>query len=399
MKMFSTEKKIIDFFQKNIILFLIIFATFAGMIMRWNGMKYASVDYNFHLKLWWDKISISGLSSQVGDYNIPYQTIIAILTRLPFDSLVSYKLFSIFFDILLSISSALMVYELSNHSKIKAFFAYITVFCSLNVVFNSAYWAQCDSVYSCFIILSLYFLLKNKNTLSFIFLGVAFAFKLQTIFIFPFFVLYYVITKKYSILNFLIIPAVDIIMCLPAIIFFKRPFADVFGIYVHQTGEYKVLSMNFPNLYVLFGNVMTYGDFVFLAIALTFLILFAFFSFLIIKKLNFDETENFLAIAAWSVWTVVMFLPSMHERYSYLLDILCIIIAFVLFKKGYLFLAVFCNFTSLRGVCSFLFISDFLDIKFLSIMYLSVYIIFTIYLVHSVITKSIEEKACRDNLL
>ncbi|MBQ2444174.1 MAG: hypothetical protein II501_02710, partial [Clostridia bacterium] len=151
MKAFEFEKKIVDFVKKNIVWFFLVFATFAGIIMRYNGMKYASADYNFHLRIWWDEISVSGLSNQVGDYNIPYQTIIFILVHLPFNSLVSYKLLSIFFDIILSVSSALFVYELSHHSKIKASFAYVAVFCSLNVVFNSAYWAQCDSIYSCFI--------------------------------------------------------------------------------------------------------------------------------------------------------------------------------------------------------------------------------------------------------
>ena len=391
MKAFEFEKKIVDFVKKNIVWFFLVFATFAGIIMRYNGMKYASADYNFHLRIWWDEISVSGLSNQVGDYNIPYQTIIFILVHLPFNSLVSYKLLSIFFDIILSVSSALFVYELSHHSKIKASFAYVAVFCSLNVVFNSAYWAQCDSIYSCFIVLSLYFLFKNKNTLSFIFLGIAFAFKLQTVFIFPFFVFHYFNTQKYSVLNFLIIPVIDIIMCLPTIVFFKRSFADIWRVYVNQTVEYKELSINFPNLYVFFGKVITYEDFAFLAIALTFLILVAFFSFLIIKNFDFYRIENFLAIAVWSVWTVILFLPSMHERYSYLLDILCIISAFVLLKKGYVFLAIFCNFASLRGICKFLFCSDFIDINIMALIYLSAYVIFTLKLLYNY-NKPVKEK-------
>ena len=39
--------------------------------------------------------------------------------------------------------------------------------------------------------------------------------------------------------------------------------------------------------------------------------------------------ENTLNIAIWSVWTCVMFLPNMHERYAFFLNILVLIAAVV----------------------------------------------------------------------
>lgn len=65
--------------------------------------------------------------------------------------------------------------------------------------------------------------------------------------------------KEISILHFFIIPAVDVIMCLPAIIM-GRPFIDIITIYAEQTDYGKLIQMNCPNFYALIcdGNDMTY---------------------------------------------------------------------------------------------------------------------------------------------
>lgn len=91
------------------------------------------------------------------------------------------------------------------------------------------------------------------------FIGIAFAFKLQTVFIIPVLLYYWISTKKISILHFFIIPAVDVIMCLPAIIM-GRPFIDIITIYAEQTDYGKLIQMNCPNFYALIcdGNDMTY---------------------------------------------------------------------------------------------------------------------------------------------
>ena len=38
---------------------------------------------------------------------------------------------------------------------------------------------------------------------------------------------------------------------------------------------------------------------------------------------------DYYAIAAWFVWTMVLFLPSMHDRYAYPLDIMLFLVGFI----------------------------------------------------------------------
>ena len=225
-------------------------------------------------------------------------------------------------------------------------------------------------------------------------LGIAFSFKLQAVFILPVFLFYYVCTRKTSILHFLIIPAVDFVMCLPAIILGRNPL-DIITIYAEQTDYGKLIQMNCPNIYAFIcdGNDM-YNYFLFktLSIFLTVAILGAGLCMLIYKRTDLSDTQNFLLVSIWTVFTCIMFLSSMHERYAYLLDILTIIYAVVNVKRVWLPIA--CNLVSLRGYCYYLFVYDVLDIKITAIVYIAVYAYVSFIFIKDVVIngKKMDEK-------
>lgn len=376
--MTKVESKIIDFIKQYVLVFFLIVITVCGAVLRLFGLEYQSGDYHSFLLPWWNQIQqggIQGLAHQVGNYNIPYQIITYFFTLLPFGPLKSYKLLSIIFDFVLALSSGLFVYSWSkNNRKFKGALTYAIVLCSATVIFNSSFWAQCDSIYVSFILLSLYFFKKDKNILSFVFLGIAFAFKLQTVFILPVFVYCYFSTKKISILHFLIIPAVDFLMCLPALIF-GRSITDIVTIYAEQTDYGKLIQFNCPNFYALLcdgSNTIYYSMFKTFSIVLTIVLLGTGLVMLLYKNVDLHNTENLLFSAIWSVFTCIMFLSSMHERYSYLLDVLLIIYAIITYKK--IWLPIICSFISLRGYCYYLFKYDMLDIKYTALIYMAVYI-------------------------
>ena len=45
------------------------------------------------------------------------------------------------------------------------------------------------------------------------------------------------------------------------------------------------------------------------------------------KQVIREDPESYLLLAAWCTWTCFLFLPSMHERYSYLSDLLLVLLA------------------------------------------------------------------------
>ena len=199
--MFTLERKIIRIIEehKDVLFFLIV--SLLGAIIRMLGRDFVSKDMLIFLKPWFESIKsqggLKGLSSQVGDYNILYQTIIALFTYINIESIYLYKILSCIFDFLLAYYSAEFICELLFKPKYGFTFncAYCLILISPTVIFNSSFWGQCDAIYVLFCILTLRNLYKEKYAKSFIFLGVAFAFKLQTIFIVPFIVCYYFYKK------------------------------------------------------------------------------------------------------------------------------------------------------------------------------------------------------------
>lgn len=387
--MTKIEFKFFDWVQKNILIIFLLAVTLLGTGIHFFGLDFQSGDYKSFLYPWWTQIEaggIKGLATQVGNYNIPYQIITYLFTLLPLGPLYSYKMLSIIFDLVLAISAGLVVYSFGKEKSLfRAVITYAVVFCSITVILNSSFWAQCDSIYVAFILLALYFLKKDRNILAFVMLGIAFAFKLQAIFIIPFFLFYYISTRKISILHFFIIPAVDIIMCLPAV-FLGRNIMDIFTIYAVQTDYGKQIQMNCPNLWAFMCNGADTNNYYLLkglSIALAVIVLGTGLSLLIHKRVNLGNTENLLLTAIWTVFTCLIFLSSMHERYGYLLDVLTIIYAVITLKR--IWLPILCQLVSLRGYCYYLFTYEALDIKMTAVIYIAVYAYVTYMFVKDVV--------------
>ena len=400
--MTKIESKAIGFIKRYTLLFLLGAITILAVFIRICGMDFQSDDFNSFLNPWWGIIKyndFTGLAAQVGNYNIPYQIIIYLMTLLPLNALYAYKIVSIIFDFVLAISTAMLVYSFAkSNARLKAVIAYSAVLLSTTVIFNSSFWAQCDSIYTSFIILAILFLYKDKPIASFVFTGIAFAFKLQTVFILPVLLYYWISTKKISILHFFIIPAVDVIMCLPAIIM-GRPFIDIITIYAEQTDYGKLIQMNCPNFYALMcdGNDMTYYYlFKQFSVFLTIAVLGIMMCIIIYKKVDLKNIEVFLLTTAWTVFTCIMFLSSMHERYGYLLDIILIVYAAVSAK--HLWLPIVSTLISLRGYCYYLFSYELVSLKVTAIIYTALYVYITFLLVKTIFKIKSSDKLPKESI-
>ena len=82
--------------------------------------------------------------------------------------------------------------------------------------------------------------------------------------------------------------------------------------------------MNISSFWLLVGN--SYASLNRMALILTVVILGIGLYIVLVYKKKINTPSTFLSIAVWSVWTVILFLPAMHERYTYMLDILLVMI-------------------------------------------------------------------------
>lgn len=377
--MFSNfYSKIIEFSKKYIIVILIL-VTIISLIFRLRFFHIQSGDYKEFLKPWYDFLKANGgilaLKYSLGDYNIPYLFVLSLLTYLPIDPLYAIKLVSVLFDYIGAIFGALIIYKLCKDQYKKSFFALLTYTIIIflpTVIFNGADWAQCDIIYTTFILISIYFLTDEKYILAFIFYGISFSFKLQAIFILPLFVILYFKKKNISIFYFVLIPLTNIIMCLPAIIL-GRPLKDILAIYINQTGTYKQLTFNFANIYNLLPN--NYELYSKIGIVFTFLLFAIFTLFLISIKTDIDN-EKLISVSLWFIIIATYFLPCMHDRYLFAGDILSVLYFINTRKNIYVPIAV--NLVSILCYFRYFYGFQLYSLKYISIIYLLVIILFTI---------------------
>ena len=332
--MLKLEKKIMDIFKRKYILVFMIIITIIALLARIAFIKFQSDDYIYYLSPWFNDLlakgGLPGLATYIGNYNAPYMTIMAFLTYIPLSSLFTIKAVSIIFDFVLAISASRLVTLLvKKNKKIYSLITYSIVLFMPQVILNSAMWGQCDSIYASFSIIALILLLKEKYWQSFVFLGLAFAFKLQFIFILPVFIIIYVCKNKFSILHFLIIPAVNIIMCLPAIIMGK-PILDILKVYFNQTSISTALVRNYPNIYNLLAkDIYSFKYFGILATVVIFAMMLFYF---IYKKVNWNK-DKIIVLSLLVLVIISYILPGIHERYIYVGEILSIVY-YLVYRKN-----------------------------------------------------------------
>ena len=363
--------------ERNIFIILTILSIVIRIVFR-NG---ESGDYLTFLKPWMSEIKklgyLSSLKYNIGNYNVPYMVILTLITTIKYKPLYLIKLISVIFDYICAIFGFKIVNKITDNVKTSMITFLIILFLP-TVLINSSLWAQCDSIYAAFTLISIYYLLDKKYFLSFIFLGVSFAFKLQFIFILPLYGILLFKEKKIHIYHFLLIPIVNLIMCLPAILM-GRNIKDVMLIYVNQTSEYKWLSMNFPNIYNHFDMYYKYINSPLIAkigIVFTAMILLSMLIYVLVKKITLDN-KKILLIGLWCIVISTYFLPYMHERYMYVAEILSVIY-FMSYFEGFLIPLVI-NIVSSITYFYVLFDINIISLNDLSILYLVFIVFFSIY--------------------
>jgi len=292
-------------------------------------------DFVGFLEPWIDFIKSHGYFSSLKygfyDYTPSYIYILIAIAKIGFNPLYSVKIVSILFEYLAAFFVGKIAFQKEkNNLVIWISLAIIPILPS--ILLNSSYLSQCDSIYAAFVLGSIYFIILKKQFLSVLFLAIAFAFKMQTAFILPFF---FVIMLRGNIrwYYFFLIPIVFSLSIAPTWLY-GRPFIDLIKVYIAQTDRYRFLTLNFPNIYIWISNNY-YESAKMVGIILTF-VLTVFTGFWLSKKQIIFSYETWIRLAFLSSIVVPFILPGMHERYMYLGDVLGVLYYLVIRKNIHL---------------------------------------------------------------
>lgn len=305
-----------------------------GLMIRKELIWYVSRDWTGFFELWINEISQKGFGALAGDfydYAPAYMYFLVIAAQFGSKSMVAMKLISVFFDMLLATASGWIAYEIRKKESL-AMITFSIVWLAPTVISNSSMWGQCDSIYCTFLLLTVLFFIKDKSRIAMIFYGIAFAFKLQALFWFPVILLLW-LYKKMKTVDFIWIPLMYLISIVPAWIA-GRPLTELLGIYFAQTGiDTNRLSMKYPNIYYIIGELNLpewysgAGKLFAVGIILLFMVA------VIYKLMHTGLTPELLLMICYAEGALALyFLPQMHERYGYFIEVVAIILGVICLK-------------------------------------------------------------------
>lgn len=342
--------KKITFTVMDILLFLVL--TGFALIMRYALRNVVAGDYKMFFEPWVATLreaggGIKGLSAEFEyvDYTTPYLTILSFISICPFlNTLLLMKLVSIFFDFVAAFAVMAIVYDRTKNMTY-GILGYGALLMVPTVLTNGAMWAQCDIIFTGFVLWSLYFMLKDKPAWSMAFYGIAFAFKLQTLFLAPLYVILWM-KGKVKLKHFLFLPLMYVIGMIPSLLAGKN-FWELISVYFFQANgqmDIYALSHKFPNIYQLIGTdsfLFEYADAgIWVTLGALMILMYCF-----ARKQYEMNACLLLRMGMLLTMTVVFFLPHMHERYAILVDVMAIVYVFFDFRKLYIpVLTILCSF-------------------------------------------------------
>lgn len=315
--------------------------TGAILLGKISLLDYVSDDYSIFLSNWIYSYSQMGLREGLGtyigsDYSPPYLYLLLLISRVrdfPWQYLV--KAVTIAFEVLM----AWVVTALAG-LRVKGDGARLILFhmASLlpTVVFNGAYWSQCDVIYTSLCLTALYFGVTKRSARCMIFLGMSLSFKLQTAFFLPMLLPLW-LRRDIKLRHLPLIPAAYMGMMVPAL-WGGKSLHHVLTVFGAQAGAYNFITVNAPTLWQLLPlentdvtaalYKMLGGMGILLGMALLVCA-----CALVCSRSDRLTREGTLLFALLILGGVPFFLPKMHERYTFGADVLSLPVAALLPQK------------------------------------------------------------------
>ncbi len=316
---------------------LIAAVTVLSVLIRLSVKHVVTGDWTNWWELWFAELYEGGFGAIAGDwydYAPPFVYLLWFITILPVNCMTGFKAMMSGFDFMAAIVGALIIYELTKN-KTKAIIGYAVFMLSPVFIVNSTLWAQCDMLPMFWVMLCVYFIIRERPCLGMFFFGVATAFKLQPLWLAPMLLILW-LNKKVKIQHFLWIPVNYVLGVIPAVIAGK-PLLECLLVYVSQTTEERwALALKYCNIYYLIGVDKFIDEYHSAGIMLTMGVFMIVLYYIGRKRLKVTR-EFVILLGAFFGLLAPFFLPQMHERYSFFAEVFLLIYVFIKPSKFWLF--------------------------------------------------------------
>lgn len=307
-------------YKKRPILLLSILLFGLSLVIRFQIHGFPNADMIL-LKRWYEHLYINGWAGladeNFSNYPPAYLYLLWLSTLLPnwVGATAAIKLIPTLFDIL----SAFVIFRLAQlRYDYDTSFFYAAGFCILpTIMFNSTGWGQIDSLYTSFLLVCVYLLLKDKHFWAMAAFGMAFSFKAQAIFLLPFLGILF-LKGRIRWYHFFLPPAIYLLLGIPAA-WIGRSWTSIISIYFGQLGQFHRLSLNAPNLYVFMPEASyDWGMWIGMGVFLIAMTVWGWLNWRAKPSLSYRQ----IVLMALAALTLVLFvLPKMHDRYYYPVDV------------------------------------------------------------------------------
>ncbi|MBE5827363.1 MAG: hypothetical protein E7307_12075 [Butyrivibrio sp.] len=317
-----------------------------GLIFRLALYDIASGDYTLSFADWMRECHEAGGIAYLGiqpgvsdastfDYNCMFQYIIVLLHYIGggVKDIYLVKTVSVIFDVVCAVTIGRITFEATSGDVRKSVLAFGCIMFLPTSVLNSGAWAQNDAIFGSFLLLSFLHFMKGNSNRGFIYLAISYSFKQQAIFLAPFVIILW-LKDKIKLRYVFWVPVIYVLSTIPAVIA-GRDFGELMGIYGSQATMFSRLSMNYPSIYtIITGKLDT--DIRKQLIPAGVICTIAIFGALayVIRNKKFRITKKYMVtLAIFTMLLCCFCLPTMHERYAYVAELLAVVYGLLDHKK------------------------------------------------------------------
>ncbi|MBU6464013.1 MAG: hypothetical protein KGK01_09460 [Bradyrhizobium sp.] len=313
--------------QSTTVRIIVTVSFLAGLACRYAALDQVTDDTTKFLLPWYDFVQSHGIASlgfTFTNYTPFYSYLLVAATALDgvFEPWHLIKGISFIFEF----GCALMAMRLVVLDQPRIYspsVAFAAVWLAPTVLFNGAAWGQADAIWTFFILLSVYFISRDKPLAGVVSFSVAFSVKAQAIFLSPL-IFALVLRRAIHWLWLVTIPIVYLAVATPALLL-GQPLSDILTVYFNQAETFARLSMNAANMWLFvpnrfYGAGVAAGMIISAAAGLAVSIIAA-------RTENLRKIEHLVPVAALSLILMPFLLPKMHDRYFYAFEVMAIVLA------------------------------------------------------------------------